>query len=95
MLSNCVAQGPGGDTQPGLYTEFFSRKINGGIHSGMESFTFADGHGAMYKTEPISSYFRDVYAYTYPPGRNPGQAQWWTMPYYPNAYPYRYGNLLR
>ena len=95
MLSNCVYQGWGGQVQPALYPDSFLPEVGGGIHNGTESFTFVDGHGAMYETEPISSHFHHSYAYTYPPRRKPGNAEWWAMPYFPDAYPYIYGSSVR
>ena len=95
MMHNCVNQGRGGDTQPGLYPQFFHPRVSAGIHNGSESFTFVDGHGAFYKTEPIGRYTAGQYAYTYPPGVKAGRAQWWTVPYYPDIFPYSYGKGLR
>lgn len=75
------AQGPDGVIIP---------TTPGGIHNGTEDFAFMDGHAALYSTVPIREWFlaTSTYAYTYPPGVPPAEAEWWTMPYYPDAYPW-------
>ena len=44
----------------------------------------------FYSTEPIVEYYQaaPTYVFTYPPGVTAGEAEWWTMPYYPEYYPY-------
>ena len=92
LLTNCVPYWRGGDNQPGLMGKGgygFDRQ-GGGIHNDTESFVFMDGHGGLFSTEPIVEWFASTstYALTYPPGKTPSEAQWWTMPYYPEAYPW-------
>ena len=62
----------------------------GGIHNGTENFTFFDGHASLFSTTPIREWWltTSTHAYTYPPGVTPAEAQWWTVPYYPEFYPY-------
>ena len=62
----------------------------GGIHNGTETFTFMDGHGGLFSTTPIHEYWlaTNSETFTYPPNVVPAEAQWWTMPYFPDYYPY-------
>ena len=89
LLLYCVSQGRGGDKMPGI----FGRPARvfgdgGGIHNGKDTVDFIDEHSRFYSTLPI----REGYAinptcdFTYPPLVRPAEAEWWTMPYYPDAY---------
>ena len=67
-----------------------ARSFCGGVHNDTETFVFMDGHGSFHSTEPIVEFFQATpeYAFTYPPNVLPNEAEWWTMPYYPDAYPW-------
>ena len=89
LLLNCVPQGRGGGDSPGLFgrpDQFYND--GGGIHNGKDTFLFIDGHGGFYSTLPIREAYaiNPTYHFTYPPMVRPGEAEWWTMPYYPDAY---------
>jgi len=52
---------------------------------------FIDGHASFHSTEPVLEALltTDVFKhYTYPPLVTPSEAEWWTMPFYPDRYPY-------
>lgn len=70
-----------------------------GIHNGSDSYIFVDGHTSTYSAEPIwdwwvatggsreqPPYSSGLAAYTYPPEleSNPNEAQWWTLPWFPD-----------
>ena len=63
-----------------------------GAHNGGENFVFIDGHAATFKSQPFWDWHRKSgsWAYTNLPNRHPGRAEWWTVPWYPDLYPYRY-----
>ena len=97
MFSNCILQGRGGDWGPSLWggakSNGGSEDIvdeNGGVHNGTKTYMFVDGHGDFYSTEPVYEYFLSAKTgtLTYPPEVPPSEAQFWTMPYYPDAYPW-------
>ena len=91
LLTKGVKESRGGDWQPGMYgREDFFDQVGGGVHNDTETFLFVDGHGSFHSSEPIVEWFRvaNNYAYTYPPNVTPGEAEWWTMPFYPDRYPY-------
>ena len=94
MLSNCIAQGRGHDVQPSMYVDFYQPEVDGGIHGGSETFSFVDGHASLYDIEPIRNLPLGTRVYTYPPRVDPGQAEWWTVPFYPHYYPYQYPDTL-
>jgi len=68
--------------------------------NGTESFLFVDGHGSFYSTKSIEEYLDATsypvveYAYSYPPNVPPGECEWWTMPSYPDRYPWKWGIAL-
>ena len=95
LVMNCVYtdRGADGNWQPGLWggnEEFFDH-VGGGVHNDTETFVFVDGHGSFHSTEPLAEFYLATpeYAYTYPPNVHPNEAEWWTMPYYPDRYPYK------
>ena len=94
LLTNCVPELRAGDWQPGLWREDDMLTLydpQGGPHNGTESFVFVDGHGSFHSTEPVLEFLlatNEKKAFTYPPNVTPNEAQWWTMPYYPDSYPY-------
>ena len=95
LLTNCVFEGRGGDWQPGMFNGGDLDAMyepDGGPHGGAETFVFIDGHGAFYSTKPVEEFLRSVdrfdKAYTYPPNVDPSKAEWWTMPFFPDRYPY-------
>lgn len=91
LLANCVNEGRADDWQPGLFgREDLFPPDNGGPHNGTEDFVFMDGHAGLYSTEPIVEFYQasSTYTYTYPPNVAPAEAEWWTMPYFPDRYPY-------
>lgn len=98
LLANCAYEQLGGGSAPGF--QRWEHHPNGGIHNGSESFLFIDGHGSFYSTKPIEEYLDTTssseveYAYMYPPNVTPGEAEWWTMPSFPDRYPWKYGNSL-
>lgn len=69
---------------------YFFDRVGGGVHNDRETFVFVDGHGSFHSTEPVIEYFieANTYAFTYPPGVTPAEAEWWTMSFYPDYYPY-------
>ena len=99
LLANCAYEELGGGTAPGFQRWEFHP--DGGIHNGTESFLFIDGHGNFHSTDPIEEYLDATsypaveYAYTYPPEVIPGEAEWWTMPSYPDHYPWKWGQSPR
>ena len=92
LFSNCIFQGHGSACWHArmLGREDMIDPVGGGVHNDTETFTFVDGHGDFYSTEPVRQWFLSTwtYAYTYPPGVTPSEAKWWTMPSYPDRYPY-------
>ena len=97
MLNECMLQGRGGDWQPTIWGGTHAGgapedivEVGGGVHSGTETYGFVDGHGGFFSTEPLRLDYlvRKTWAFTYPPNVTPAEAQWWTMPYYPDAYPW-------
>ena len=99
LLGNCWPQGMGGRAPPGLFGRDlksveaqFSMYYDdgGGEHNNSDTFFFIDGHGGFYSTLPIREDYliTQAYAYTYPPSVTPSEAEWWAMPYYPQAYPW-------
>lgn len=98
LLTNCILQGRGGDWGPWLWgcnkANGSSEDIvdeNGGVHNGTETYVFVDGHGDFYSTKPISEDYpvASTGKLTYPPRVTPSEAEFWTMPYYPDAYPWQ------
>ena len=96
LLVDCDPQGriSGG---PGLYGKHYASSASdygynyddhGGIHNNKETFVFIDGHGGFYSTKPIGEnrLVNPTYTFTYPPDVTAGEAEWWTMPYYPDAF---------
>ena len=65
-------------------------------HHDKSTWLFNDGHSRFYSTDPIRDGWigNNDYDYTYPPGVTPGEAEWWTMPFYPDRFPYRYREPL-
>ena len=97
LLLNCVPQGRGGNDCPGLFGRpdlFFDD--GGGIHNGKDTFLFIDGHAGFYSTLPIREAYliKATFDFTYPPLVRPAEAEWWTMPYYPDAYPWYIYNAI-
>ena len=94
LLTNCIRETASANWSPGIRGDTFDYGtfdyIKGGIHNGRETFIFVDGHGGFDSTEPVIEYFEatNTYAYTYPPDVHPSEAEWWTMPFYPESYPY-------
>ena len=90
LLTNCIRETLSGSWAPGMDAEAFDY-IKGGVHNDTENFVFIDGHARLYSTEPVVEYSEatnGTCAYTYPPNVPPNEAKWWTMPYYPERYPY-------
>ena len=100
LLVDCDPQGRV-TSGPGLYGLNYVRWLlpdtnnpshyyddQGGIHKNKETFVFIDGHGGFYSTKPIGENWlvNPTYVFTYPPGVTSGEAEWWTMPYYPDAF---------
>ena len=92
LLTYCVVETKSGGANAGLSDP---PDLNG-VHNGTETFVFVDGHGGFFSTEPVAEYFAAVntYAYTYPPGVVPNEAEWWTMPLFPVRTRYRYKDQL-
>ena len=71
------------------------------VHLGSANYGFIDGHAKSYEFKPIldlwlstggilwrtGPYVPGESAYTYPPGldNRPAEAQWWTIPWYPDS----------
>jgi len=72
--------GPQGHMEPGRPS---SR------HNGGANFGFVDGHAKWYKTEGMIPP-----CYIYPPGADIATAAWWIPPFYPDCYPYTYGDPI-
>ena len=92
LLTYCVPQGEGGGVPPALHgVPAGYIDDGGGIHNQRETWVFIDGHGGFYSTMPIREDYliTPTFAYTYPPRLTPSEAEWWTMPYYPDAYPWQ------
>ena len=91
LLTNCVGEPLCCDFQPALFGEpgMFDH-VGGGVNNDNETFVFVDGHGSYHSTKPIVEWWLSTttYALTYPPNVSPSEAQWWTMPFYPDRYPY-------
>ncbi len=83
---------------PGVFAGTWAQILEG-RHNGTENFLFMDGHAGVVDSQPLIDFWQanggatgshGAYSYTYPPGVNPGQAQWWTVPWYPDLFPYSY-----
>ena len=88
--------GGGGDAQDGVYGSDHRDSEGGGIHLGYKTYQFLDGHAGLFSFEPIRNHWlaTNLKTYTYPPGVPAGQADWWTVPFYPDHYPYSQGQAL-
>ena len=105
IFSNCIMQGRGGDWSAwcglwggtkaaGFYEDIVD--VGGGVHNGTEQYTFVDGHGDFFSTEPVREFWETTQTgtLTYPPETPPSEALFWSMPYFPDAYPWSvYENL--
>ena len=98
LLTNCVYYWRSNDNQPGMMGagNYGFDQEGGGIHNDTETFAFIDGHTGLFSTAPIVKWFAasGTYAYTYPPGASPAESEWWSMPYYPEAYPWTVGMAI-
>lgn len=95
LLLNCSPETGAASWRPGLLArtgaddDMFDA-IGGGVHNDTENFVFIDGHAGLYSTEPIVENYNEgaPFEFTYPPNVLPSEAEWWTMPFYPESYPY-------
>ena len=88
-------RGPGGAEKVRIKT-IGDDSEGDGVHLGYKTYQFLDGHAGLFSFEPIRNYWfaTNLKAYTYPPGVPAGQADWWTVPFYPDHYPYSQGQAL-
>lgn len=92
LITNCVPETSSGQHNHSLWGPYFTDNLNGGVHNGAEDFVFADGHASFHSTKPIVEWWiaSSTGNMTYPPNATASEAEWWTMPYYPDYYPYDY-----
>jgi prepilin-type N-terminal cleavage/methylation domain-containing protein len=56
---------------------------------------FADGHVGRVPYKPLADYYKKTgydYVQEFPPGSPPYSADWWTIPWYPKQYPWKYND---
>ena len=97
MFMHCV--NVGNNYQPG----WWGGSVDFKVHGGNQTFAFLDGHSKIYPKQGMYDWWakhgglsgsNTSYVYTYPNNVNPGKAEWWVPPWYPDGPRYNYGGIV-